>query len=334
MAIVTITGISKYYGAQEVFDDITAQIEPGDRIGLVGPNGEGKTTLLRIIAGLEEPSAGQVETRRGLSIEYLPQHAELLGEETLYQAMLPAFADLLQQQETLQMFEAQMAQPDCPPAVCQEYGELQHRFELAGGYTYESQIRQVLAGLGFSAADYDTPLTKLSGGQRTRARLARLLLKAPDLMLLDEPTNHLDLAGIEWLEAYLSASKSAMVVVAHDRRFLDKLVTRVWDLALGRLETYVGNYSRYAAQRAERMERRRAEYEAQQALIARTEEFIRRYKVGQRAREARGRLARLERMERRERPREIKHISLNLQTDLRSGDLVLRTRGLRVGYAG
>ena len=334
MAIVTFSGLSKFYGAQEVFQDASAQIEPGDRIGLVGPNGHGKTTLLRIIAGLEEPSAGQIERRRGLTSAYLPQHAELGGDQTLYEAMLPAFEHLTRQLATLCALEEQMARPDCPPGVSQLYGELQHRFEVAGGYTYEAEIRQVLAGLGFAEDEFHKPLSILSGGQRTRAMLARVLLEAPDLLLLDEPTNHLDLAGVEWLEAYLSAWKGSLVVVAHDRRFLDQLVTRVWDLALGRLETYEGNYSRYVALRQERMERRLAEYEAQQEQIARTEEFIQRYKAGQRAKEARGRLARLERLERLQKPQEVKRMHLDLQTDMRSGDIVLRTRQLQVGFAG
>jgi ATP-binding cassette subfamily F protein 3 len=334
MASVTLTGLGKFYGAQEVFQDVAAQIEPADRIGLVGPNGQGKTTLLRCIAGQEEPSAGRIESRRGLSVGYLPQHAELLGDKSLYAAMLPAFEELIRQQAALRELETQMAQPACLPAVVRLYGELEHRFELAGGYTFETQICQVLAGLGFSEEEFDKSLAIMSGGQRTRAMLARVLLEAPDLLLLDEPTNHLDLAGVEWLEGYLAGWKGGLVVVAHDRRFLDRLVTRVWDLALGRLETYDGNYTRYVEQRAERMTRRLAEYEAQQEQIAETEYFIQRYKAGQRAKEARGRLARLERLERLERPQEVKRIHLDIQTDMRSGDIVLRTRALQVGFAG
>jgi ATP-binding cassette, subfamily F, member 3 len=334
MPIVTASGLSKYYGGRDVFRDVTARIEAGDRIGLVGPNGEGKTTLLRIIAGLEEPSAGRVEISHDLTIGYLPQLAELDGDEALHAAMLPAFAHLLEHQEALRELETEMAQAACDPTVFRHYGELQTQFELAGGYVYETQIRQVLAGLGFAEADLSKRLSIMSGGQRTRARLAKLLLEAPDLLLLDEPTNHLDLDGLEWLEKYLAGWRGSMVVVAHDRRFLDKLATRIWDLALGRLELYSGNYSQYVQQRAERIERRMAEYEAQQEEIARTEEFVRRYMAGQRTKEAQGRLRRLERLQRLERPQAVKRIHLNLQTDMRSGDLVLRTHRLVIGFAG
>jgi ATP-binding cassette, subfamily F, member 3 len=334
MAIITANDLGKYFGAQDIFQNISIRINKGERIGLVGPNGQGKTTLLRIIAGLEHPTTGQVTFARDLSIGYLPQHGELEGDQRLYQAMLEPFEGLRRQQTVLHDLEAQMAETNCPPAVFERYGELQTRFELAGGYTYEAHIRRVLGGLGFNEDEYDKPLSILSGGERTRARLARLLLEEPELLLLDEPTNHLDLAGVEWLESYLAAWKGSLVVVAHDRRFLDRVTTRIWDMALGRLESYSGNYSHYITQREERMERRLAEYEAQQEHIAATEAYIRRYKAGQLSRQAKGRQRRLDRLERLERPRETKRIHLSIQTDVRSGDLVLRTRDLVVGYAG
>jgi ATP-binding cassette subfamily F protein 3 len=189
-----------------------------------------------------------------------------------------------------------------------------------------------LAGLGFPEGEQHQPLSILSGGQKTRALLAKLLLSEPDLLLLDEPTNHLDLAATQWLEEYLANWRGSLVVVAHDRYFLDEVVGRVWELAFGRLEDYPGNYSRYSTLRTERRERRLAEYEAQQKHIEKTEDFIRRYKAGQRAREARGRQKRLDRLPHLERPREAKTMSLSMKTDLRGGDLVLITEDLAIGY--
>ena len=335
MSILTTENLAKAYGAQDVFSGVSVRIAHGDRIGLVGPNGQGKTTLLRILAGLEEPSAGTVFRRRGLRIGYLPQDPPPAGDETLYGAMLAVFADLRQRQTELDALARQLSQPGADPGLLARYGELQHAFERAGGYTYETRIAQVLGGLGFQAHEYDKPLSHLSGGQRTRALLARLLLEEPDLLFLDEPTNHLDLAATEWLEETLLNWKGSIVVVAHDRYFLDTVATRIWDLAEGKLETYRGNYTSYTRQRQERLARRLAEWEEQQEEIAKTEEFIRRNMAGQRSREAKGRLRRLERLKGSElltRPRERRTIHLNLTTDLRSGDIVLRTKDLVVGY--
>ena len=332
MSIVTANKLAKSYGAQDVFWDVSLRIARGDRIALVGPNGTGKTTLLRIIAGLETPTAGRVYRARNQRIGYLPQEADLPGQCTLYEEMLTVFADLRAQQAELRRLEHQMADPAQREAALKRYGEALHAFELAGGYRYESEIRMVLAGLGFSEEEQHQPLSILSGGQKTRALLAKLLLSQPDLLLLDEPTNHLDLAATQWLEEYLVNWKGSLVVVAHDRYFLDKVAERVWELSFGRLEDYPGNYSRYSTLRAERLERRLAEYEAQQKYIEKTEDFIRRYKAGQRTREARGRQKKLDRLPRLERPREAKKISLSIKTDLRGGDLVLTTEHLAVGY--
>jgi len=335
MSIVTAHGLAVAYGAQDVFSDVNLTIAHGDRVGLVGPNGEGKTSLLRVIAGLQTPTAGVVHRRRGLRIGYLPQDPPPAGERTLYEEMLGVFEGLRALQAELARLEETMADPARREAALARYGKLQSAFEAAGGYTYEVRIRQVLSGLGFRPEEYDQPLAHLSGGQRTRALLARILLEEPDLLLLDEPTNHLDLEALEWLEGLLLKWPGSMVVVAHDRYFLDKVVTRIWDLSFGRLEMYRGNYSHYVIQRAERMERRRKEWQAQQEYIEKTEDFIRRYRAGQRAREARGRLKRLERFKREkaiERPREARRIRLDITTDIRSGDIVLRTKDLVVGY--
>jgi len=331
MPLVTAKGLAKYYGAQDVFWDISLQIGHRDKIALVGPNGEGKSTLLRIIAGLEEPSAGQVHRKRGLRIGFLPQQAELVGEGTLWEEMKQAFAHLQRVEAELRRLERRMAQEGTP---LPRYSALLEQFEREGGYAYEAHIRQVLAGLGFSEDDFHRPLNQLSGGEGTRALLATLLLESPGLLLLDEPANHLDLQAIEWLENWLSNWPGSLMVVVHDRYFLDRVVDRVWDLSFGRLEVYPGNYSIYLQLKDERMERRRREYAAQQEFIARTEEFIRRYRAGQRSKEARGRATRLAHLERLERPRQHRTIRLDIQPSTRSGELVLASQDLMVGYPG
>ncbi|MBN1218855.1 MAG: ABC-F family ATP-binding cassette domain-containing protein [Anaerolineae bacterium] len=336
MTILTTRSLGKYFGGQDIFSDLDLSINHNDRIALVGPNGEGKTTLLRILAGLELPSEGTAHAANGLRIGYLEQHPSLISTDSSVWALaLNAFADLRQQEVELKLLEATLAEETDASrhdGLLKKYGEAQAQFEYAGGYNYEHTIDQVLTGLGFKPDQYNTPLAQLSGGQQSRAHLARLLLEQPDLLLLDEPTNHLDLSSVEWLENYLQNWPGALVVVAHDRYFLDKVTTRVWEMAFGTVEVYRGNFSHYVAQRAERFERRRKEFEAQQELIAREEDFIQRNLAGQRTKEAKGRRKRLERLARLDRPREHKNVSLPLQATLRSGDLVLATHGLVVGY--
>ena len=333
MSVIAGHNLAKSYGAQDVFAGLSFQVAHGDKVALVGPNGEGKTTLLRIMAGLETPTEGAVQRMKGLRVGYLPQTGGLSSQRALWAEMLAVFEDLLAQQAELRRLEEAMAEPARQEAAMARYDALLMAFELAGGYEYELRIQQVLSGLGFAHETFDWPVEALSGGQQTRALLARLLLEAPDLLLLDEPTNHLDLEALEWLEEYLGAWPGGLIMVAHDRYFLDKVVNRVWDLVRGRLEVYPGNYSQYTQLRAERMTRRAVEYEAQQACIAKTEDFIRRYMAGQRTREAQGRLKRLERLERLERPREARRIYLRMDAAKRSGDIVLSTHSLRVGYS-
>ena len=216
-----------------------------------------------------------------------------------------------------------------------EYGHAQTAFEVAGGYTYETRIRQVLGGLGFNEDEHAKQMAHLSGGERTRALLAQILLQEPDLLLLDEPTNHLDLEAVEWLEEKLLHWPGAIVVVAHDRYFLDKVATRVWDMNYGVVETYRGNYTAFHGQREMRRERQRREWESQQEFVAKTEDFIRRNLAGQRTKEAQGRRTRLERFlhdEAIDRPQDQKTIRLGLTTQIRSGDLVMATKDLAVGY--
>ncbi|MBE9507096.1 MAG: ABC-F family ATP-binding cassette domain-containing protein [Chloroflexi bacterium] len=332
MSILTTSNLAKSYGPQDVFGGVSLGIPHGAKIALVGPNGSGKTTLLHLLAGLEEPTTGAIHRAKGLRVAYLPQQADFSSTGTLWEAMLEVFADLQAQATELRRLEAAMADPAAREEALQQYGPALEAFELAGGYAYEQRIEHVLSGLGFDEEDFRRPMAQLSGGQKTRALLARLLLEEPDLLLLDEPTNHLDLAGIEWLENTLKAWGSALVIVAHDRAFLDAITEQVWEMAWGRLERYRGNYSAYAVQKAERMAVQQAEYQRQQQFIARTEEFIRRNIAGQRTREAQGRRKRLARMERIERPRESRPIALTLGDAARSGDLVLGLYDLTVGY--
>jgi ATP-binding cassette subfamily F protein 3 len=336
MTILTAHNLGKYFGGQDIFADLNLSINHNDRIALVGPNGEGKTTLLRIFVGLDLPSAGNVHKAKELRIGYLEQHPSLIStDDNVWTLALNAFADLRQQEAEIQALEATLTEESDTTRrneLLEEYGEAQAQFEHAGGYGYEQKIEQVLTGLGFKREDYKTLLSQLSGGEQSRAHLAHLLLEQPDLLLLDEPTNHLDLAGVEWLENYLQNWPGALVVVAHDRYFLDKVATRVWEISFGAVKTYRGNFSHYVAQRAERLERRQKEYEAQQEFVVKEEDFIRRNLAGQRSKEAKGRRKRLERLERLERSREHKNLNLPLRAMLRSGDLVLATHGLVVGY--
>ena len=340
MSLLVASGLSKAYGALDVFGDIDLRVEEGDRIGMVGPNGAGKTTLLRILASAEPATTGNVFRKRGLTVGYLPQDPPSAGEMTLHDAMLTVFVRLREQGAALAELEHRLAEAaqrdgDGYAALLDEYGHAQLAFEVAGGYSYEIRIRQVLGGLGFNEDEHAKQLAHLSGGERTRALLAQLLLQEPDLLLLDEPTNHLDLEAVEWLEDALVHWKGALIIVAHDRYFLDKVATRIWEVNFGRLDAYRGNYSAYHLQREMRRERQRREWEEQQEMVEQTEDFIRRNLAGQRTKEAQGRRTRLERFlrdEAIERPEDDRGIRLGLTTAIRSGDLVLATKDLVVGY--
>src|SRR5690606_23509864 len=244
-----------------------------------------------------------------------------------------AFEPVLKMAERMREIEHRMSDENADlDALLAEYDRLQNRFETAGGYDVEHRTDEVLMGLGFSEDQFDQPVNLLSGGQKTRVALVKALLSDPDLLLLDEPTNHLDLAMLEWLETFLRSWTGACLIVSHDRYFLDRVTTRTMDLSFGRLEDYPAPYARYLVLREERMARRMQEYEEQQAFIARTEEFIRKYKAGQRSKEARGRQTRLDRLERIERPQEQVKLNLKLTANVRSGRIALSTSPLRVGY--
>lgn len=337
MSLLTGTNLAKSFGADDIFEGISVEVPHKARIALVGPNGAGKTTLLNILLGLDTADAGVVARAKGLRMGFLPQRPELAGNHTIWEEMLNAFTDLRRMEAKLIQLEHDLADPAKHDAVLAPYGELQHRFEELGGYTYETRIKMVLQGLSFTPEEYERPLGKLSGGQRTRALLGRLLLDAPDLLVLDEPTNHLDIQAVEWLEAFLKGFPGAVVAVSHDRYFMDMFASTVWELDFGVLEMYRGNYSHYTQQRVERYERRWKEFEAQQEFLAKEEEYIRRNMAGQNTRQAQGKLKRLETMKKRgkllNRPRERQAMHLKMGTSMRSGDKVLMTKKLSVGYA-
>lgn len=370
MPLLATSTLSKAYGATDIFSNLTFSIEKGARLGLVGPNGVGKTTLLRILVGEEDATAGTVNRSLGVQIGYLPQEADFKMEGTLLEACYAVFHDLIKQQQELHRLEKLMATDS---SVLEKYGKLQEGFERRGGYTYETRIRRVLAGLGFLEEDYSLSLGHLSGGQRTRAFLARLLLSDPDLLLLDEPTNHLDIQAVEWLESYLNQWQGAVVIVSHDRYFLDKVSNRIMEMLPGTYETYHGNYSAYLKQREERNAHRQGVFESEIEILLKDLEYIKRNIAGQNSRQAKGKLKRLSRIVQaveqigfdaalnqkwsetaenvqvttsifsvseaeqhvralRSPVRTLPHLHLRLGTQKPSGNLVLRTKKLQVGF--
>ena len=375
MSLITATNLAKSYDPVDIFSGVTLSIPHRARMAIVGPNGIGKTTLLRILAGEETPSEGQVHRARSLTIGYLPQEAGFNSTHTLWEECLTAFTDLIQQEGELARLEALMSDPEQAEAALERYGKLQARFEHQGGYIYPTRIQQVLSGLGFEASEYEYPLTHLSGGQRTRALLARLLLSTPDLLILDEPTNHLDITAVEWLEEYLSEWEGAALIVSHDRYFLDKVVNVILELSRDRMETYRGNYSAYVQQRQERWDLRQKIFEAEKERLEKDMDYIRRNISGQNVLQAKGRLRRLSRYlqaieqlgleavvgknwsevsedatttvsplsvdEATRRVHGLRSptirppsLHLHLKSEQRSGNIILRTENLKIGYPG
>ena len=375
MSLITANNLSKSFGPMDLFSGVSFAIPKGSRLALVGPNGCGKTTLLRILVGLDEPSGGKISRAKAVRIGYLPQEAEFEMDGTVWDACFAVFTDLIARQGELEKLEAEMSAPETRDQALDRYGPLQHEFERRGGYTFHTRIKQVLTGLGFSSDDFHMPLDHLSGGQRTRAFLARLLLSEPDLLMLDEPTNHLDIAAVEWLEGYLSQWDGAVVIVSHDRYFLDRVANGILEMAFGATEHYSGNYSAYLRTREERWEHRRETFEAEKEKLLKDVEYIKKNISGQNVSQAKGKLRRLSRIvqaieqvgmeavvnqkwietsenvtigtspfgseeaERRVRSlrvpvRTLPHLRLNLRPAARSGELVLRTSDLRVGYPG
>ena len=337
MSLLTANNLGKFYGADEVLDDISIAIPAAARIALVGPNGAGKTTLINILAGIDLATSGAVHVARNTRIAFLPQRPELVGEHSLWDEQLKAFADLREMETRLAQLEQQMADDNSSARALEAYGPLQAEFERLGGYTYETRIKMVLSGLGFTADEYAIPLPQLSGGQKTRALLCRLLLEEPDLLILDEPTNHLDISAVEWLEKFLESFAGAVLAVSHDRYFINSFASAVWEIEYKGLQEYRGNYSAYRKQRAERRETLRREFDSQQEFIRKEREFIRRHMGSRGTAQAKGRLKKLGTLEKRgaileSGPRQRRKMFLEMGNYQRSGDQVIVTRDLTVGY--
>ncbi|MBI5930558.1 MAG: ABC-F family ATP-binding cassette domain-containing protein [Chloroflexi bacterium] len=339
MSVLTAIHVSKAFGPDELFGGISVSIPNHAKIALVGPNGAGKTTLLNILIGNDEPTTGKVEVKRGLKIGFLPQRPKLTGNRTIWEEMLSAFEPLLAQQAKLTELEqalADGANNGDHDELLRRYGQAQEAFQEAGGYTYETEIKRVLMGLGFKPDEFSRPLTLLSGGQVTRALLARLLLESPELLVLDEPTNHLDINAVEWLEGYLKTWQGALLLVSHDRYFMDKVVNVIWELEFGEMDTYHGNYSHYVQQRQERHERMLKEFEAQQEFIKKEQDYIARNIAGQNTNQAKGRRRRLERLIKegdwvKRRPQTKHKLHMRLEAS-RTGNEVFKTKGMSIGY--
>jgi len=298
--LLRLDDVYKSYGATEVLRAVTFQINPRERVGLVGRNGAGKTTIFRLVTRQEETDRGQVVLLRGLRIGLLEQQPTFEGELSVRDEALNVFTEIRAMEEEMTRLEHAMSDSkgDVLDEAMHSYSDLRHAYEFGGGFSYHARAEAVLAGLGFSDDELDKPAEQLSGGQKARLALAKLLLSEPDVLLLDEPTNHLDVNAVEWLEDFLSEYKSAFVIISHDRFLLDRTATKIIEVDGGRATVYPGNYSAYTRQREERRLVQAREYDEQQELIARTEDFIRRNIAGQKTKQAKSRRKMLERIER------------------------------------
>ena len=297
MSVLTFNDLSQSFGAFDLFSGISGSIEHGSKIGLVGPNGVGKSTLLHILVDNASPKTGSINLARDTQIGYLRQEAMLAfkGREhfTVRQEMERIFEHLTAMAAELETLENQMADHPSDTDILTQYSTLQQKYELDGGYDYDQRIKRVLDGLGFEPENWDTRLDHLSGGQKTRALLARLLLEGPDLLILDEPTNHLDIAAVEWLEGMLNSYDGSILIVSHDRYFLDTVATVIWEMSATEIEVYRGNYTAYTNQREARWERRRKDLEAEQAEVAKEIDYIRKHIASQNTSQAKGKWKRL-----------------------------------------
>lgn len=326
MLLVSAVNVVRQFDRAPVLNQVSFDLHLGERVGLVGPNGAGKTTLLRLLAGLDQPDAGEIIYPSGTTRGLLEQQPDFAPTRTLREEAAAGLEQILRWQREAAELAEQMASATDPAQqqrLARRYDDVQHLLQHRGGFQIDHRIDEVLSGLGFEPAQYDQPLKQLSGGQQNRVLLARLLLQAPDVLLLDEPTNHLDIAATEWLERYLVDSGRTLLLVSHDRYFLDKVCTRILELHAGRLTDYPGNFTQYWRLREERQLTAQRTYEKQQEFIARTEEYIRRNKYGQNASRAKDREQKLARVELVETIPDIPTPPMQFPTPTRTGDWVI-----------
>jgi ATP-binding cassette, subfamily F, member 3 len=336
MILISASGIGRQFAGDPIFEDLRFEVRAGERIGLVGTNGAGKTTLMRILAGHDQADTGSLYVRPGIRVSLLRQEPDFGPEQTLKMVARSGLASLMDLQRELEEAALEMAEAEDEAdraRASRRYGEIHDLIEHQDAYTIDHRVEEVLGGLGFDTADFDRPAGTFSGGQQSRLMLAKLLLESPDLMLLDEPSNHLDIDTTAWLESYLARQVVAMVVVSHDRYFLDKVVTKIWELNQGRLEAYPGSYSQYWRLRGEKAKVLERQYEKQQETIADLEAYIRKYGAGQRAKQAHDREKKLARIERVEKIHEIVGPPMGFGEVDRSGDIVVEARKLGKAYA-
>ena len=335
MLVLRVEGVRKHFGPEPVLSRVTFAVRPGERIGLVGPNGSGKTTLLRIIAGKEEAEGGALEIHPSVKLGYLEQQPLVVPGRTLWEEVRTALAELIAlQRESLDVAHAlaETAGEAEHRRLATRFDHLQQELHRRQAYNLDHKIERVLDGLGFSREAFGLPVEALSGGEQNRSMLAKLLLSDPGLLLLDEPSNHLDIEATEWLEDFLVNSPAAMIVVSHDRYFLDKVTTRTLELFRGTVDRYSGNFSAYWRQKEERLLVQQRTYEKQQVEIEKAKEFIRRNAYGQKHTQAEDRRKKLARIQLVEPPREITAPPMGFSTAARSGDVVLRAERLSKAY--
>jgi ATP-binding cassette subfamily F protein 3 len=337
MILLSLQDITKHFGPEPVLAGVTFDIRPGERVSLVGPNGAGKTTLMRIVTGAEDADSGQVSLHSSATIGYLEQHPEFAADRTVWEeayAALKDIADLASHCEEIAHAIAAESDPAERKKLEHRFEHIQHQLQHHDAYNLDYRIERILEGLGFASTSFQQPIGTLSGGQQNRLLLAKLLLAEPDLMLLDEPSNHLDIDATQWLENFLIESQQAILVVSHDRYFLDRVTHRTLELYQGTVESYPGSFTQYKRLKAERLEVQRRTYEKQQEEIAKMEDFVRRYHFGDRHQQAEDRRKKLERIERVPPPREIAAPPMGFPPASRTGDIVLRVEHLSKGFPG
>lgn len=340
MILLQTQQVARHFGADVLFENIQLEIQDTSRIALVGRNGAGKTTLLKMIVGLEDPDAGKIAKGKAVTVGYLAQHTGLDSDKTIWDEMLTVFEPVLQMEKRMHLLEEKLGEPEllenseAYQKVLDDYDQLQHDFSSANGFGFEAEIRSVLHGFRFFEQDYTKSITQLSGGQKTRLALARLLLEKRDLLVLDEPTNHLDIATLNWLEDYLQTYKGALLIVSHDRYFLDKVVNEVYELSRQKMTHYKGNYTKYLDQKAANLEREWKEFEKQQTEIAKLEDFVARNLVrATTTKRAQSRRKQLEKMDRLDKPKgDEKSARFKFQPAKESGNVVLTVNDAAVGY--